>query len=68
MSQTSLLMPQPFKKLPKTLQKISPNPPKNFPKTLQKKSPKPPELYGQRFKNVGFVESGGQPSVRGEGR
>jgi hypothetical protein len=25
-------------------------------------------LYGQGFKNVGFEESGGLPSMRGEGR
>jgi hypothetical protein len=54
-------MPQPSKKtFPKPSKKIPPNP--------KKKSPKPPELYGQRFKNVGFMESGGQQSVRGEGR
>jgi hypothetical protein len=61
MLQTSLLMPQLSKNL-------SQSPPKNPPRPSKKKSPKPIELYGQEFKNVGFVEFGGRPSVRGEGR
>jgi hypothetical protein len=60
MPQTSLLMPQLSKNLSQSPPKIPPDPPK--------KSPKPIELYGQEFKNIGFVESGGRPSVRGEGR